>query len=171
MNAADLVIPADPEAVFRALTDIDGLPIWNDAVTAVVERPAELVDGAEWVVELHALGQRWHSRSTLTGLDLDARRFDHRSCTDDGNPSWVDWSWSVDPHPDGARVTVRWDLHPATFWRKVLFVHIRGRQLARTEIPASLAALGRHVAAAERADDVRADPLPTHPRTRRMDIA
>lgn len=143
------IIPAQPQAVFEALTDIEGLPAWNGAIAAVVEAPAALVVGSEWVVELHALGQRWHSRSTLTKLDPDARRFGYRSCTDDGNPSWVDWQWSVDEHPDGAEVTVAWDLHPATFWRKVLFVHIRRRQLARTEIPASLAALDRHVAATD----------------------
>jgi uncharacterized protein YndB with AHSA1/START domain len=142
------IIPAHPDAVFEAITGIDGLPAWNDAITAVVDAPSELVDGAEWVVELHALGQRWHSRSTVTSLEPEARRFGYRSRTDDGNPSWVDWRWSVDEHLDGAEVTVEWHLHPATFWRKVLFVHIRRRQLARTEIPASLTALGRHVAAA-----------------------
>ena len=149
MHAVDVVIPAHPDAVFEAITDIDGLPTWNEAVTAVVEAPAELVVGSEWVVELHALGQSWHSRSSLTNLDREARRFGYRSCTDDGNPSWVDWQWSVDAHSDGARVTVQWDLHPATFWRKVLFVHIRRRQLVRIEIPASLDALGRHVAAVD----------------------
>ena len=146
MHAIDAVNPADPDTVFEAITHIDGLPAWNEAVTAIVETPAELINGSEWVVEMHALGQSWHSRSTLTVLEPEARRFGYRSCTDDGNPSWVDWEWSVDAHPGGARVTVRWDLHPATFWRKVLFVHIRRRQLVRTEIPASLAALGRHVA-------------------------
>ena len=149
MHAVDVIIPADPDAVFRAITDIDRLPSWNDAITAVIRAPAELVVGSEWVVELHALGQRWPSRSTLTKLDSENRCFGYRSCTDDGNPSWVDWHWSVDAHPDGARVTVQWDLHPATFWRKVLFVHIRRRQLSRTEIPASLAALGRHAAAGD----------------------
>lgn len=149
MQAADVVIPADPDATFRAITDIGGLPAWNDAVTSVVDAPLELVDGCEWVVELHALGQSWHSRSILTNLEPGARRFGYRSCTDDGNPSWADWQWSVDAHPGGARVTVRWDLHPITFWRKVILVHIRRRQLARTEIPASLAALGRHLAATD----------------------
>lgn len=147
MHAVDVAIPADPDVIFEAITDIDGLPAWNDAITTVVEAPTELVVGSEWVVELHALGQSWLSRSSLGNLDREARRFGYRSCTDDGNPSWVDWQWSVDAHPEGARVTVQWDLHPATFWRKVLFVHIRRRQLARTEIPASLASLGRHVAA------------------------
>jgi hypothetical protein len=40
---------------------------------------------------------------------------------------------------------VTWELHPATFWRRVLLVRIRARQLSRTEIPASLAALARAV--------------------------
>lgn len=141
------IVPADPDAVFEAISTIDRLPAWNDAITAVVEAPNQLVDGAEWVVELHALGQHWHSRSTLTHLDPRARRFSYRSSTDDGNPSWAGWRWSVDEHPDGAKVTVEWDLHPATFWRKLLLVRIRRRQMVRHEVPASLAALGRHVAA------------------------
>lgn len=141
------IVPADPDAVFQAISSIDGLPDWNDAITSVVDAPEELVDGAEWVVELHALGQSWHSRSALMNLDPRARRFGYRSRTDDGNPSWVDWQWSVDEHPDGAEVTVELDLHPATFWRKLLLAHIRRRQIARSEVPASLAALGHHVAA------------------------
>lgn len=149
MNSIKLVIPADPDVVYGAITDIDELPVWNGAITAVVDAPDELAEGSEWVVELRALGQRWHSRSTLQDLDPEARRFGYRSRTDDGNPSWADWRWSVDEHPDGAEVIVEWDLHPATFWRRVLFIHIRRRQLARREVPASLAALGRHVAATE----------------------
>jgi hypothetical protein len=42
-----------------------------------------------------------------------------------------------------ASTIVPWELHPATFWRRVLLVRIRARQLARNEIPASLAALAR----------------------------
>ena len=117
----------------------------------VVDAPGELVDDAEWVVELHALGRTWHSRSTVGQHDPAARRFAYRSCTDDGNPSWVDWQWSVDTDPAGAEVTVRWELHPVTFWRRMLFSHIRRRQLARTEVPASLAALSTHVLAVQRA--------------------
>lgn len=141
------LVPADPDAVFAAITSIDGLPAWNDAITSVVDAPEELVDGAEWVVELHALGQSWHSRSTLTNLGHRVRRFGYRSRTDDGNPSWALWQWSVGEHPDGSEVTVEWDLHPATFWRKLLLARIRRRQIARSEIPASLIALGHHVAA------------------------
>jgi uncharacterized protein YndB with AHSA1/START domain len=140
-------IPADPDAVFRTITDIDGLPDWNDTIREVVDGPEALVIGAEWVVEMHALGQNWLSRSTLMHHDPGARRFTYRSCTDDGNPSWADWEWSVLDHPAGTEVTVTWDLHPVTFWRRTLLAHVRNRQLARTEVPASLAALSRHVAA------------------------
>lgn len=140
-------IPADPDAVFETITAIDGLPDWNHAITSIVVRPDDLVVGAEWVVELHALGQSWHSRSTLSDLDPRARRFCYRSRTDDGNPSWADWKWSVTGQPAAAEVTVTWELHPVTFWRRVLFSHIRRRQLARTEVPASLAALSQRLAA------------------------
>lgn len=139
-------IPADPDVVFAAITDIDRLPDWNGAISRVVHRPEALVEGAEWVIELHALGQRWRSRSTLTNIDSRTRRFGYRSRTDDDNPSWTQWEWSVDEHPAGAEVTVSCDLHPITFWRRVLFSHIRSRQLARREIPASLAALREDVA-------------------------
>jgi len=44
-------------------------------------------------------------------------------------------------HPDGALVTVANELHPRTFWRRVLLVRIRSRQLAHTELAQSLAAL------------------------------
>jgi hypothetical protein len=38
-------------------------------------------------------------------------------------------------------VTITLELHPVTFWRRVLLAKVRARQLARTELPRSLAAL------------------------------
>ncbi|MGH9083939.1 MAG: SRPBCC family protein [Acidimicrobiales bacterium] len=140
-NEATAVIGASPDDVFAIITDISGLPGWNTVITSVVERPDELVPGAEWVVELRAMGQRWRSRSTLVDLDPIGRRFAYRSATDDGNPSWADWTWTVAEDPDGSRVTVALELHPVTFWRRVLLAKVRARQLARTELPRSLAAL------------------------------
>lgn len=144
-TSVNTTIPAAPDVVFGAITDIARLPEWNTAITGVVEAPADLAEGAEWVVELHALTQTWRSRSTLVHLDREARRFAYRARTDDGNPSWAHWRWAVDDHADGAEVTVTWDLHPATFWRRVLLSHIRERQLSRTEVPRSLDALSQHV--------------------------
>ncbi len=138
---ASAVIPAPPDTVFATLTDIAGLPSWNAVITAVVEQPDRLEPGAEWVVELRALGQSWRSRSTLEELDVPGRRFAYRSCSDDGNPSYAQWAWTVTAEPAGSRVAVSWDLHPATFWRRVLLARIRARQLSRTELPASLEAL------------------------------
>jgi len=136
-------VDADPDAVFTTLTDAHRLPTWNAAILRVIEAPPTLTEGAEWVVEMHALGRRWHSRGRVLALDPTTRTFRHRSCTDDGNPSYVDWTWTVTAHKQGgSQVTVSWDLHPQTFWRRVLFVHIRRRQLAHTELPTSLAALG-----------------------------
>jgi ribosome-associated toxin RatA of RatAB toxin-antitoxin module len=135
------VVPADPDAVFGTLIDIEQLPSWNPVMTAVIDRPERLQVGAEWVVEFHALGQTWHSRSTVDELDASGRRFAYRSRTDDGNPSEASWVWEVTEDPAGSRVTVTWTLHPVTFWRRVLLVRIRARQLTRTEVPASLAAL------------------------------
>ena len=140
---ASSVIPTSADTVFRTLTDIGGLPRWNDAMTSVIERPERLEVGAEWLVELHALGQTWRSRSVVEEIDVSARRFAYRSATDDGNPSSAHWVWEVGDDGDGCRVSVTWELHPATFWRRMLLVRIRARQLARTEVPASLAALER----------------------------
>lgn len=144
--SASAVVPAGPDAVFRVLTDLARLPEWNQAVTTVLELPPELAPGAEWVVEMHALGQSWPSRSRVEVIDHAERLFAYRACTDDGNPSYAHWAWTVDPHPSGSRVTVTWELHPATFWRRLLLARIRARQLARTEVPASLRALGRAAA-------------------------
>jgi hypothetical protein len=131
------------DAVFRTLTDIAGLPGWNRSMTAVIEQPDRLEVGSEWVVELHALGQTWRSRSIVEELDVAGQRFVYRSATDDGNPSYARWTWDVADDGDGSRVTVTWELRPATFWRRVLLARIRALQLARTEVPASLAALAR----------------------------
>ena len=138
---ASSIVPATADVVFRTLTDIARLPEWNDVMTSVLEKPDRLEVGAEWLVEFHALGQTWRSRSIVEELDVPVRRFVYRSGTDDGNPSYARWAWEVSDHADGSRVSVRWELHPATFWRRVLLVRIRARQLARNEIPASLAAL------------------------------
>jgi len=140
-TSASAVVPASPDAVFRTLTDIGGLPDWNAVMTRVVEQPGTLEVGADWLVEFRALGQTWKSRSIVEELDIPGRRFAYRSCTDDGNPSYARWAWSVVDDPAGSRVTVSLDLHPVTFWRRVLLARIRRRQLTRTELPSSLAAL------------------------------
>lgn len=139
-------VAAPPSSVFDVLTDLDRLPSWNARMTRVVSKPSALTPGAEWVVEFHALGQTWHSRSVLDELDRDALRFAYRSGTDDGNPSRATWRWDVAADGDGSRVTVAWELRPVTFWRRLLLGRVRARQLARQEVPASLAALAAYVA-------------------------
>lgn len=135
------VVDVDPEVLFRTLTDVDRLPEWNTAITRVLDRPEVLAPGSEWVVEMHALAQSWPSRSRVEAIDAQEGRFSYRSCTDDGNPSYALWSWTVATDPGGSRVTVTWELHPETFWRRVLLGRIRARQLARSEVPTSLTAL------------------------------
>lgn len=142
---ATRTVEAAPDDLFRLITDVARLPEWNSAIRAVVDQPAGLEPGSEWVVELHALGQSWHSRSRVEEVDATRRRFAYRSCTDDGNPSWARWVWEVAADPAGSRVTVTWELHPVTFWRRVLLARIRARQLARSELPGSLAALSAAV--------------------------
>ena len=134
-------IPSDPDSVFRLVSTPALLAEWNRAIVRVVDAPAELSPGAEWVVHLSALGQSWQSRSTVVELDLVARRFAYRSQTDDGNPSYADWSWQVTDAPGGCEVSVSFVLHAVTFWRRVLLAKVRARQLRRRELPASLGAL------------------------------
>lgn len=150
-SSCTAAVDGQADSVFAALTDLEHLHDWNDVIIGVVERPAALDPGAQWVVEMRALGQRWRSRSTVIAHDPAARRFSYRSQTDDGNPSFAEWAWAVSPlTATTSQVTVTWHLHPATFWRRVLLARIRGRQLRRREVPASI----RRLAAA-------AAPTPT----------
>jgi hypothetical protein len=133
-------IDAPPPIVLARLSDIARLPEWNKAITEVLEQPDRLTPGSTWRVRLHALGQTWVSKSTLVELDEAAGRFRHRSRTDDGNPSYADWDWIVQPDGTGSEVTVNVALHPETFWRKHLLVYLR-RPALRREMRASLSAL------------------------------
>lgn len=134
-------VDVPPDAAFGLITDPTRLPEWNDAITRVLDVTDALAPGEEWVVELSALGQHWASRSRVTALDRVARVFSYRAQTDDGNPSYADWTWTVTDAPGGCEVAVTWQLSPQTFWRRALLGRIRQRQLRRTEVPASLAAL------------------------------
>src|SRR5258708_429073 len=118
-------IASDPDSVFRLISTPALLAEWNCAIARVVDAPAQLRPGAEWVVQLSALGQSWQSRSTVLELDPDTRRFSYRSQTDDGNPSYADWSWQVADAPDGCNVTVSFALHAVTFSRRVLLATVR----------------------------------------------
>ena len=134
-------IAAPPEQVFNLVTDASRLPSWNRAITEVVEAPERLEPGSVWKVRLHALGQSWVSTSTVRALDPKGGHFSYRSQTDDGNPSFADWDWRVDPDDDGSMVTVIVvELNPLTFWRKHLLVRVR-RPALNKEIRDSLSAL------------------------------
>jgi uncharacterized protein YndB with AHSA1/START domain len=139
--SASRIIDASADEVFRIVTDTARLPEWNRAITAVIDRPDRITVGDQWIVEMRALGQRWHSRSEVEVLDPTGRCFAYRSATDDANPSYALWTWVVADHPAGALVTIACELHPATFWRRALLVRIRSRQLAHTELMESLVAL------------------------------
>jgi uncharacterized protein YndB with AHSA1/START domain len=140
-SVTDHVAARAPE-VFALVTDVERLPEWNRVITKVVERPAALRPDAEWVVELRSMGSSWQSRSRVLALDPGAQHFSYRSQTDDGNPSYGDWSWTIAEADDGTRVTISWELWPKTFWRRALLARVRNRQLRR-EVRASLRALER----------------------------
>lgn len=135
-------LPADPDALFETLVNPQRLPEWNKAITRVIDSPAALEPGDQWVVEMSALAQRWPSRSHVKVLDPSTRRFEYTSQSDDGNPSYATWSWVVSETSGGSRVSVSWQLNPKTFWRRALLVRVRHHQLMKSEVPISLAALG-----------------------------
>jgi len=140
-GTATTQIDAEPQAVFAALTDIARLPEWNDRIAAVVQPPGgSLAPGSVWKVQMHVPPAKWVSVATVRTYDPVTLRFAHRSQTDDGNPSYADWTWKVTPAGDGAQLSVTWDINPRTFWRQLLFAKLRRRQLA-DEVPTSLAAI------------------------------
>ncbi len=127
--------------VFALITDINRLHRWNAAVEGLVDGPVELEVGSEWIVTMHVPKlPRWRSRSTVTHLDPEQRRFVYASTSDDRNPSYVDWFWEIADRGDHCVVTVRWHGYPLTFFRQRLGAPMRARQLTR-EVAASLAAL------------------------------
>jgi uncharacterized protein YndB with AHSA1/START domain len=130
-----------PDVAFRTLTDVERMPSWNRRMTHVVDAPAELAEGREWVIGFRYLGRPFNSRSVVLELDRERRRFVHRSKPDDDNPSCTVWTWQVEPDGDGSRITVRWDLRPVTFARRRIIAPLRARQMARRDAPESLAAL------------------------------
>src|SRR6476620_6170107 len=107
-GSATTHVEAPASAVFDTITDIERLPEWNAAVERVIEVPATMDEGAQWVVVIHPRHiPSWHSRATLVLLDRQGLQFAHRSQTDDGNPSHAEWHWTVVPSGEGADLTVR----------------------------------------------------------------
>jgi len=145
-GTATAFVDATAESVFDFITDIDHLPDWNAAIERVVQAPISLTYGAEWVVVMHPRGlPRWNSRAHLEAINRDALRFAYRSHSDDGNASYVEWSWQIVAVDGGAQVTVMWDAHPQTFWRRVLLVPFVRRPQLSKEVAASLDAINQHV--------------------------
>jgi uncharacterized protein YndB with AHSA1/START domain len=139
-ESASARMPASPERVFDLVTDPSRLPSWNRAITEVVQAPDQLEIGSIWKIRLHALSQSWVSKSQVSAIDRVSKRFSYRSQTDDGNPSYAEWEWHVEPDEVGSLVTVKVELHPTTFWRKHLLVKVR-RPALRKEMVDSLQAL------------------------------
>jgi hypothetical protein len=131
--------------VFDLLVDVDRLPEWNAHVHHVIERPERpLAEGVEWVIQMRAMGTRWPSRARALTVDRAGLRFEHRSCSDDGNPSYALWSWQVNPEPPGSTLTVIWTAHPRSFWRKLLIARAR-RPVLADEVRASLTGMDNYL--------------------------
>lgn len=144
-------IEAPPDAVFARIIDVAKLPAWNSAIREVTEQPQTLTPGVIWKVRIHALGSTWVSKSEVVELDRTSRRFSYRSQSDDGNPSYADWTWTVDAEGAGAKVTVSFGINPKSFFRKYFGIHIRKPGL-RKEIKASLDRLSAAVRASGESD-------------------
>ena len=139
-------LSASADDCFDLISSVDRLPEWNERIHHVVEAPSGPTRvGDEWVVEMRAMASRWNSRSRIGAVDRDGGRFALRSQTDDGNPSYADWEWLMEPAGEGTDVTVSWRLYPKTFWRRLLLSKIRHRQL-KEEVRGSLRAAERAVA-------------------------
>jgi hypothetical protein len=138
-------LAASAREVFDLLVDVDRLPAWNANIHHVIERPDHpLTAGVEWVIQMRAMGTRWPSRARALTVDSAALRFEHRSCTDDGNPSYALWSWQVVPHEHGSTLTVTWAAHPRSFWRRLLLARAR-RPVLANEVRASLAGMDNYL--------------------------
>ncbi len=140
-------LSASAPDVFDLLVDVDRLPEWNAHVHHVIERPERpLAAGVEWVVQMRAMGGRWPSRACALTVDRAALSFEHRSCSDDGNPTYALWSWRVSPSEHGSTLTVTWAVYPRSFWRKLLIARARRPFLAE-EVRASLAGMDTYLRA------------------------
>jgi hypothetical protein len=104
---------------------------------------------------MRAMGGTWPSRAQALTVDRAELSFEHRSCSDDGNPSYALWSWQVSPAGHGSRLTVTWAVYPRSFWRKLLIARIR-RPLLADEVKASLAGMDSYLC-----DQNRAPASPT----------
>jgi hypothetical protein len=134
--------------VFDLLIDVERLPEWNAHVHHVIQQPDRpLTPGVESVIQMRAMGTKWPSRSRALTVDPAALSFEHRSCSDDGNPSYALWSWQVTPTAAGSTLTVTWTAHPRSFWRKLLLARAR-RPFLADEVKASLAGLDTYLRSA-----------------------
>ena len=102
--AASASFATTPDAVFRQITDLEHLPLWNRAITDVVEVPPSLEPRSVWKVTLHAMGRTWISRSEVRSFNPSENQIGYRSQSDDGNPSYADWDWRIIPSVLGAEV-------------------------------------------------------------------
>jgi uncharacterized protein YndB with AHSA1/START domain len=135
-------VDATADEVFELITDVDRLPEWNRAIERIAEAPARaLTEGDEWQVVMHPPHlPSWGSRSTVVEIDPGTRTFAYRTVNADGNPSYAQWRWEVEPEGGSSRVTVSWDVYLKTVDRRWLGGPIRRRGL-RHEVAASLPAL------------------------------
>jgi hypothetical protein len=143
-GSATAQVDATVDAVYDLITDVDRLPEWNRAIERIDERPDDaLAVGDEWLVRMHPPHlPAWGSRSTVEEIDPAAHTFAYRTVNADGNPSFAQWRWHVEPADGATTVTVTWDVHLETLDRRWFAGPLRRRGL-RHEVAASLPAIER----------------------------
>jgi len=100
---ASTTIDTAPAEVFTAITAIGRPPEWNQRIAAVMRTPGTpLTEGAEWTVQMSVPWARWPGRSRVLAHDPARLLFECTLRSDDGNPSYVLWRWSIVPEGNGA---------------------------------------------------------------------
>ena len=136
-------VDARPQAVFDLITDVGRLPEWNTAIEAILERPPDLSEGAQWTVKMHPPHvPSWGSISRVEEIDRPHLHFAYETRNTDGNPSYAKWAWTVVGTANGAEVSVTWDVYLKTLDRRILAGPLRRRQLRR-EVQNSLTAMSK----------------------------
>jgi uncharacterized protein YndB with AHSA1/START domain len=130
------VVPAVPEAVWTALTDVDAFPAWRPGVQAV--RRLEDDEGLPGWVETA------HGRSMTLRVDaLDPPRRMVTRIADREAPFGGTWTYELEPHADGTlvRITEDGEIHNPIF--RLVARYVLGYE---TTISGYLDALDGHMA-------------------------
>jgi uncharacterized protein YndB with AHSA1/START domain len=139
----EAVVPATPEEVYAVVADVTRVAEWSHECQG-----AEWLDGARGPT----LGGRfrgtnkvdrfgWSRVCTITALE-PGRTFAYR--TSGGTPpDSTDWSFDLEPHPDGTRVVQRYEIVKFARWMElVIYATVPAHRDRRDALRADLVRLG-----------------------------